>query len=113
MPVHAAPTDALPAYVKPLPADTVAFCAEHELLPLLDATLRRAHRLLAPAEPIDVELMLDPEGDDQWLVLTVVTDCGSDESARRYREYITESVTAEPRDPDLMIRLVYDRRDGP
>lgn len=92
--------------------DAGDYCQRHNLRAFLDIAIEIATRIFAPVEPMSVELEIDPESDEQKLLLNVVSQGSMEAALERYRAFLDEWTEAVTPDVMLQITLMYDIRDN-
>jgi hypothetical protein len=85
----------------------VRFCAEHDLLPLVHEALRLAEATLQPVGRPVIELEVDPETSDEWVVITVPVAGSTAEVVRRKRKYTAQWVGVATYDKREKVRLLF------
>ena len=84
------------------------YCDGNHLIEPLQTALRLVESAFGPAPQLRVALELDPETDDEHLVIDVVTCLPVDDAVARKQEYTRQWVQAMPPEVIGKIRLVLD-----
>jgi hypothetical protein len=93
-------------------ADAREFAQQHDLVQYLNVALQLAVRHFIPIEPIWVELMMDPDSDEEILVLNIVI-VGTVESVReRDKAFGWDFIAAIPAGKRLQIAVIPDIRSA-
>ena len=91
-------------------SEALEFAQRHHLVEYLDAAVQLAIRHFAPIEPVWVELMIDPEGDWDKLVLNVVAAEFVEGITECYNAYNNDIIAAILPDARYRISLTADIR---
>lgn len=91
-----------------LPAPVLAYCQRHGLVDYLTLALRLAGQTFDPVRGIGVGVEVDPETDEEAVIIDVTLALGSEQAVARKREYTRRWVESVPPEVIGRIRLLLD-----
>jgi hypothetical protein len=91
-----------------LPPAVLRYCEAHQLFEALQTALRLAERSFPEGRELRVAVELDPETEDQHIVIDVVVRLPVADAVARKQEYTRQWVRAVPPEVIGKIRLVLD-----
>jgi len=92
-----------------VPRDVVDFCAEHGLTADLHLSISIARETFGPVRNLTVELEIDPETGERYIVVNVARPLSVSEALARRRAYTTRWIqSASSPEAILQIRMLSD-----
>jgi hypothetical protein len=98
----------LPAAGESLAPDVQRFCAEHDLAPHVQDALRLAQAVFQPVAPMTIELNVNPETVEEWLIILVPVAGSPAEVVRRQVEFTPRWIDTAPQAAREKIRVLFD-----
>jgi len=91
-----------------LPKEVADFCREHDILNELKSTIKLASSSFKEITALDLEVVPNPELDEQWVRITISVRESVDEILDSHRAFLTSFVKQIPFPQNEFIRISYD-----
>lgn len=91
-----------------LPEQVLAFAIRHRLQRHLEEALRLAESVFRPVRELNAELEVDPETNEERIVIDVVVELDVDDVLRRNERYNREWIASAPPEAREKVRLLYN-----
>jgi len=89
------------------PVEIVEFCSERGILPHFREAALLAHQTFKSVRTLDARIQVDPEGDEERVVIDVTVDATVDEVLAAKKAYTRQWVQTAPPEVRDQIRLLY------
>jgi hypothetical protein len=89
------------------PGDLTTFVTRHDLQDALDLTGRLVSQHFTPIKELATLRRVDPENNDEWVMLRVTTGQALEGARQSYRRFLQEWLQSTPPETRALIRVTY------